>query len=906
MFKRLIGLATVALVFGWGGSFALGQENLILNGEFDDALNSWGIYGSAGFTVNVVQDGALSGYNAALIDVTNAGAGNSIGIAQSVQFEQGQTYKISVTARASQAREMVILMQLYTPAPSWSDIFMVKVPLTTKAQTFVYDYTYTGETTSSHTGWSVDVYYMLKGQYWAMSGSDLNCKVWLDRIYIGTGQEPPVQHRYRAAGPKPADGASIDRTSTSLQWIPGDFAASHTVYFGDNFDDVNEARVTPITTTYSNTGAGMAGALYPQGLKPGTTYYWRVDEVNEVNPDSPWKGNVWSFLVRPRAAWQPSPADGAELVPPEQDLAWEKGVAAMYHMVYFGKSFAEVNDATTSTIPSIQPAYDPGTMEGNTTYFWRIDTFDGVRWYKGQVWSFTTVPNVPITDPDLAGWWTMEEGRGTTAVDWSGHGGHGVLMGGPQWVDGFYGGALSFTGTGQYVNCGTAGADIVGDFTLAAWIKMAPGNAGKYMGIAGRLTQATGAYQGFALVRHSSDVLRLWVGDGSTDLAKSAVSSDAPYTDARWHHVAMVHQGQANSLFVDGKKQSGSTNVALSTNPEFFHIGRQYSHMDDRYFDGLIDDVRIYSKAMTEAQIDEIMAGNPLVASNPTPGISSIVDIRSADSLSWSAGATAGSHDVYFGTDRKAVAAAGKSSPEFKGNQAGTSFSLSGLVAFGGGDYFWRIDEVEAGGQVLAGYVWKFTVPACLIVDDFEAYSDDTDAYNAVFQTWLDGVGYTQPTVVAGNNTSSTVGYGESRNGTFGETSIVRPGGSEQSMPFDYNNINAPYYSETSRTWSAPQDWTKEGATTLVLYVNGAAGNDATQPLYVALENQGKTPAVVNLGTAALSATTWTELKIPLSQFTGVNPAAVKKMYIGVGDRKNPKKGGHGMLYIDDICLARQ
>jgi len=291
----------------------------------------------------------------------------------------------------------------------------------------------------------------------------------------------------------------------------------------------------------------------------------------------------------------------------------------------------------------------------------------------------------------------------------------------------YHGGALSFSGAGQYVNCGAAAADITGDFTLAAWIKMAPNNSGQYMGIAGRLN---GVYQGFGLVRHSSDVLRMWVGDGSTDLAKRAINSDVKYADTEWHHVAAVHEGQANWLFVDGKKQGGTTNVTLVPNPEFFHIGRQYSHLNDRYFNGLIDDVRVYNKAMTEAQINLVLAGDPLAASSPTPGIDAVVDIRDAGSLSWTAGAGAASHDVYFGTDRKAVAAAGKTSPEFKGNQPGTSFSLAGLTAFGGGT---------------------------------------------------------------------------------------------QSMPFDYNDIRTPYYCETSRTWTAAQDWTTEGVTALVLYVRGAS-----------------------------------------------------------------------------------
>jgi hypothetical protein len=886
MFRRRICLATAALAFLWGGSFALGQGNLIQNGEFDDGLNSWGLYGSPGFTASVVQDAALSGYNAALIDVTNAAAGTSIGIAQSVQFEQGQTYKIGVTAKASQAREMVILMQLYTPAPSWSDIFMVKVPLTTKAQTFVYEYTYTGETTSSHTGWSVDVYYMLKGQYWSMIGSDLNCKVWLDRIYIG--QEPPVQHRYRAAGPKPADGAAIEKTSYLLQWIAGDFAVSHSVYISDDFEDVNEARVTPVTTTRPEIAVGTAAGPYPEGLTPGATYYWRVDEVNDADPASPWKGDVWSFLVRPVAAWRPNPPDGAELVKQNQKLTWEKGVAALFHYVYFGDSFSEVNAVTTGGFVTVEATYDPGMMEADKTYFWRVDTFNGAQWHKGQVWSLTT------------------------AVDWAGHRGHGSLLGGLGWADGIYGGALSFNGvSGQYVNCGTA-AEITGDFTLAAWIKMAPGNIDKYMGIGGRLMVATN-YWGFALVRHSSNFLRLWVGDGSTDLAKSGVNSDVRYMDTEWHHVAATHEGQANRLFVDGRKQAGTTDVALAPSPEFFYIGRQYSNQDYRYWEGLIDDVRIYSKAMTEEQINQVLAGNTLVASSPVPGIDAVVDIRDADSLGWTPGDSAASHDVYFGTDRQAIAEADKTSPQFKGNQPGTNFSLAGLVALGGGDYYWRIDEVQAGGQVNTGYVWKFTVPAFLIVDDIEGYTNDSP--NRIFQTWIDGFGFSAdeffPQGNPGNGSCAAVGHdiwtetSPYYQKSIVELAIINPGGSSQSMPFDYNNTRTPYYSETSRTWTTAQDWTKEGVDTLVLYVRGTEGNDATQPLYVALENQGKSPVVVTLDAAALTSTDWTELRIPLSRFAGVNPAAVKQMYIGVGDRVAPKPGGHGTLYIDDIRLAK-
>ncbi len=56
---------------------------------------------------------------------------------------------------------------------------------------------------------------------------------------------------------------------------------------------------------------------------------------------------------------------------------------------------------------------------------------------------------------------------------------------------------------------------------------------------------------------------------------------------------------------------------------------------------------------------------------------------------------------------------------------------------------------------------------------------------------------------------------------------------------------------------------------------------------------------------AAPTTTAWTEWKIPLSSFTGVNVARVKKLSIGVGDKKNPAAGGSGTIYIYDIRVTR-
>jgi prepilin-type processing-associated H-X9-DG protein len=571
-------------------------------------------------------------------------------------------------------------------------------------------------------------------------------------------------------------------------------------------------------------------------------------------------------------------------------VSWSTGFGGKLTQMYFGTDADEVDAGTGGTAkgPVVGTTYDPGPLEKGTTYYWRVDQFDGADTHKGDVWSFTTVPDIAVGDPALLGWWTLDEGEGTTAVDWSGHGGHGSFVGDPQWTYGYQGSALEFDGAGEYVNCGDdTGADATGDFTLAAWVQMAPGNSDQYMGIGGRLMVSGGIYTGFALVRHTTNVFRLWVGDNTDDLAKSGVSSDAMYTDTEWHHVAGVHEGRANFLYVDGVKQAGSTMIDFVPSVQFFHIAKQYANTDERYFKGKIDDVRLYNKALTEAEIAEVMHGDTNLAGNPVPGRDAVLDIRDISSLSWSRGSTASSHDVYLGTDRGAVAGADNSSPQFHGNQARTTLSLAGLVEFGGGDYYWRVDEVETDGTVHAGTVWKFTVPDYLIVDNFESYNNidpPNDGSNRIFDNWIDGFGTTTNGALVGNDLPP-----------YGEHGIVQAG--NQSMKYRYDNAGKT--SEATLT-VAKGDWTAEGVTKLVLQVRGASGN-APDRIYVALNG---TAVIYHDDASATQLTGWNEWVIDLAAF-GVDLANVNSITIGVGTKNTPvATGGTGTMYFDEILLT--
>ncbi len=196
-----------------------------------------------------------------------------------------------------------------------------------------------------------------------------------------------------ATRPQPVDGALHADTWITLSWKAGDCAVSHDVYLGDDFEVVEQAtpdsdvfRGNQVTDFYV---AGFPGFAYPEGLVPGMTYYWRIDEINDLNPESPWKGDVWSFSIPPKTAYNPIPADGDGLASTTVTLNWTPGYGAKLHTVFLGDDFGEVSNATVG-VPTGSPSYTPTSLEPEKVYYWRVDQFDGLQTYKGDVWVFTT------------------------------------------------------------------------------------------------------------------------------------------------------------------------------------------------------------------------------------------------------------------------------------------------------------------------------------------------------------------------------------------------------------------------------------------------------------------------------------------------------------------------------------
>ncbi len=190
----------------------------------------------------------------------------------------------------------------------------------------------------------------------------------------------------------------------------------------------------------------------------------------------------------------------------------------------------------------------------------------------------------------------------------------------------------------------------------------------------------------------------------------------------------------------------------------------------------------------------------PVQAREPQPS-DGATDVDPDTMLSWRAGREAVSHEVYLGTDPEALPSAG--------TVDAPSYAPADLTF--GSTYYWQVVEVNEADAVpaWAGDLWSFAVLQYASIDDFESYTDDIEAGEAIFDTWLDGWV---------NDTGSTVGYFDA---PFAEKTIVHGGG--QSMPLEYNNSDSPWYSEAERTFETAQDWTIHGADTLVVHVRGIA-----------------------------------------------------------------------------------
>jgi hypothetical protein len=410
-----------------------------------------------------------------------------------------------------------------------------------------------------------------------------------------------------ANNPSPPDGTMLEATSTLLQWNPGDFAVSHDVYFSDNFADVNDGLVAPVATTETS--------LSMTDLVPGTTYYWRVDAVNGANPDSPWKGTVWSFTLPPLSAYDPSPAAGTQYVLSDSALGWKPGLGSLLHYVYFGTDPNALGDGDAQVETTFVPTVP---LEAGTTYYWRVDEFDASTAVTttGDLWSFTVVPQIDIQDESLLGHWTLDDINAGSAVDWSGHALHGAISGAPEWIDGIAGAAVSLDGANDYFTT-PAPVDVNSNtVTFTAWIK--PTKVHGWAGII--FTRDTAPSVGGLNLKADNQLSYHWAANADTYGFDSTL---VPLMN-EWSFVALVIEPERATFYLNGTDITAENAIAHPAMPFTAGIALGHDPTGTRRFGGAMDDLRLYTRSLTAVEIEQVMAAGTKPA--PTPEDPAVIE----------------------------------------------------------------------------------------------------------------------------------------------------------------------------------------------------------------------------------------------------------------------------------------
>jgi hypothetical protein len=192
----------------------------------------------------------------------------------------------------------------------------------------------------------------------------------------------------------------------------------------------------------------------------------------------------------------------------------------------------------------------------------------------------------------LVGAWCPSFGAtGYTLVDRSGRNNNGTLnnMDGQQnWVASGTGTALRFDGTNDYVACGSVPILGAAPRTLSHWFLTTASADANWVSFGanavGQLWQ-TGIYIGsLGALNYSADV----------------TTSATPYRDGKWHHIATLYDGVSVILYIDGNR-IGSGVFTINTGASQLNIGRAITAAN--YSSVLLDDVRIYSRALTAAEV---------------------------------------------------------------------------------------------------------------------------------------------------------------------------------------------------------------------------------------------------------------------------------------------------------------
>ncbi|MHC4739543.1 MAG: DNRLRE domain-containing protein, partial [Planctomycetota bacterium] len=618
-----------------------------------------------------------------------------------------------------------------------------------------------------------------------------------DKIELVTGSTPPGQ----ATSPSPGNGAADITVDADLSWTAGSGATSSDVYFGTTSPGAFQGNQT--ATTF-DTGT----------MTNNTTYYWRIDEVNTAGTTT---GTVWSFttiVAAPGQATSPSPTDSATEVSVTADLSWTAGSGTTSHDVYFGTD--STPDSGELQGNQTVATFDPGTMDANTTYYWRIDQINSGGTTTGTVWSFTTISaggTIVLVDFgatqaqdtfELTNWDTAITDIYTNNVD-IGPDGTTITVGNNEGYDyqGVTGTSRNFAIDEKIVVTwyNNSGSQITftpkmsftdSDRRDASWYDMTQAVINAYGTGTSEFTVDGDSDGNYSVVNVNCnysnnqvlicDKIELITGSAPPGQA----SSPSPGNSATGVSITADLSWTAGSGATSHDVYFGTTSPGASQGNQTATTFDTGTMTNNTTYYWRIDQVNAQGTTTGDVWSFTTIVAAPSQATSPSPSNSATGVSITAD-LSWTAGSGATSHDVYFGT---------ASPGAFQGNQAAATFNTGTMP--NDTTHYWRIDEVNAGGTT-TGTVWTFTtiVAAPAQATNPNPTNSATDISIYADLSWASGSGATShdvyfgtssPGTSQGNQTATTFDTGTMSNNTtyYWRIDQVNAGGTTTGMVWNF------------------------------------------------------------------------------------------------------------------------
>ena len=221
----------------------------------------------------------------------------------------------------------------------------------------------------------------------------------------------------------------------------------------------------------------------------------------------------------------------------------------------------------------------------------------------------------PPSNLGLVGYWSMNENTGTVAGDSSGNNNRGILTNDPTWVDGKRGKAINFDGSNDYVNAGSGSSlDNLPAITFSAWIY--PRAQGTRLFVTNRGNPESSGWR-FAFDSATAGSMRFTVDYSTTDLVTRNNSPDANSVAPlnKWTHIAVTWNGSAtatnvkiyfNGVGANSYSTANGVGDRVDDNAQNLIIGHNEALTSNGGFNGLIDEVRVYNRALSAAEIQAL------------------------------------------------------------------------------------------------------------------------------------------------------------------------------------------------------------------------------------------------------------------------------------------------------------